>query len=326
MDLRPLGNSGILASPVIMGTWQAGKAMWTRINNHEIITALAAGHEAGLNAVDTAEVYGNGHSERMVAKALSPVRHQMVYMTKVFANHLGYTQVIKACERSLKNLKTDYLDLYQIHWPAGSFGIKPVPLEETMSALDRLKKDGKIRAIGVSNFSKKELCQALKYGQVDCFQPPYSLFWRHAETDTMPVCSEKGLSVLAYSPMAQGILTGKFGPDHRFDPGDHRAQNRLFSSRMFPVVHKALKKLAPIAARNQITMAQLALAWVLSRPGCFTIAGARNAGQTRENAAAAHVRLEKADLDEMEAISRTVTDLLDDDPVLWKTESTGEKP
>ncbi|NEQ84932.1 MAG: aldo/keto reductase, partial [Moorea sp. SIO2I5] len=143
METRALGTSEVKITPIIMGTWQAGKSMWVGIEDAEIIKGLRAGFEAGITTVDTAEVYGKGHSEQIVGQALAEVRDQLVYATKVFANHLKYDQVIEACEGSLKNLKTDYIDLYQIHWPSGTFGSEVVPIEETMSALNTLKEQGK---------------------------------------------------------------------------------------------------------------------------------------------------------------------------------------
>src|SRR6476469_788772 len=162
--------------------------MWVGVEDADTIKAIRAAFEAGITTIDTAEVYGEGHSERVVAEALSDVRDQVVYATKVFANHLKYDQVIEACDRSLKNLKTDYIDLYQIHWPSGAFKSEVVPIEETMRALNDLKQQGKIRAIGVSNFSRAQLEEASQYGRIDSLQPPYSLFWRYIETDITPYC------------------------------------------------------------------------------------------------------------------------------------------
>lgn len=152
MEKRKLGSSDIEITPILMGTWQAGKAMWVGIEDAETIKAIRSAFEAGITTIDTAEVYGNGHSEQIVAQALSDVRDQVVYATKVFSNHLKYNQVIEACDRSLQNLKTDYIDLYQIHWPSGSFHSEIVPIEETMRAMNDLKQQGKIRSIGVSNY------------------------------------------------------------------------------------------------------------------------------------------------------------------------------
>jgi len=316
---RQLGTSDIRISPIVMGMWQAGKEMWTGIDDAEIRRAVNAAVEAGINAFDTAEMYGKGHSERMLAAATAGIRDKVVYMTKVFSNHLQYDQVIAACNRSLKNLNTDRIDLYQIHWPSGSWGGRPVAIEETMRALNDLKAQGKIRAIGVSNFSRTQLEEATGFGRIDSFQPPYSLFWRHVEKDAMSYCQANNVTILAYSPMAQGILTGKFGPQHRFEKGDHRAGHRLFQPDMLTRVQQALGRLRPIAERQGVTLAQLALAWVISHPGTCAIAGARSAVQATDNAAAARVDLTPDDLAEMDAIGRTVTDHLDDNPVQWSS-------
>jgi myo-inositol catabolism protein IolS len=315
--MQRLGTSDIRISPIVMGMWQAGKENWTGIDDAEIRRAIRAAVEAGINTFDTAEMYGKGHSERMLAAATAGIRETVVYMTKVFPNHLQYDQVISACNRSLKNLKTDRIDLYQIHWPSGSWGSRPVPIEETMRALNDLKTQGKIRAIGVSNFSRAQLEEAGGFGRIDSFQPPYSLFWRHVEKDAMPYCQANNVTILAYSPMAQGILTGKFGPQHRFERGDHRSGHRLFQPDMAARVQQGLDRLRPIAERKGISLAQLALAWVISHPGTCAIAGARSTVQATHNAAAARVHLAAADLAEMEAISCGVTDHLDDNPVQW---------
>lgn len=139
MEKRHLGTSDVQITPILMGTWQAGKKMWVGIEDSDSIKAIRTAFEAGITTIDTAEVYGEGHSEQIVAEALSDVRSQVEYATKVFANHLKYDLVIEACDRSLKNLKTDYIDLYQIHWPSGAFNSEIVPIEETMRALNHLK-------------------------------------------------------------------------------------------------------------------------------------------------------------------------------------------
>ena len=318
MELRTLGTSDINISPIIMGTWQTGKDMWVGIDDTESTQAIKAAYDAGITTFDTAEVYGNGHSERIVGKALYDVRDRVVIATKVFSNHLQYKQVIDACHRSLKNLNTDYIDLYQIHWPPGSFGSKNVSPEETMRAMTDLKAQGKIRAIGVSNFSRSQIEDAATYGRIDSLQPPYSLFWRKVEDDAMPYCRQNNITLLAYSSMAQGLLTGKFGPDHRFANGDHRFKNKLFQPENYARVQKALEKLRPIAAANHITLGQLALAWVISQPGTCAIAGARNPEQAVQNAAAGNVRLSEEHLAAIDDIGKMVTDPLDDDPVMWK--------
>jgi myo-inositol catabolism protein IolS len=317
MEKRRLGTSDVHITPILMGTWQAGKKMWVGIEDADSIKTIRAAFEAGMTTIDTAEVYGEGHSEQIVAEALSDVRDQVEYATKVFANHLKYDQVIEACDRSLKNLKTDYIDLYQIHWPSGSFNSQIVPIEETMNALKDLKAQGKIRAIGVSNFSRSQLAEAAQYGRIDSLQPPYSLFWRQVEQDAMPYCVEHNISILAYSPLAQGLLTGKFAPGQQFDPADNRAKNKLFQGENFERAQQALDKLRPIAERHNCTLAQLALAWLIAQPQTNAIAGARYPEQAKDNALAANVKLSADDIAQIDAISRIVTDHLDDSSVMW---------
>lgn len=318
MERLRLGTSEIEVTKIIMGTWQAGKAMWAGIDDAETSRAIRAAYDAGINAFDTAESYGKGHSERILGAALAPVRDRVVLATKVPSHLLQYDQVVESCHRSLENLRTDYIDLYQIHWPAGSFKSRIVPIEETMRAMNDLEEQGKIRAIGVSNFSRTQLEEAGRHGRIVSLQPPYSLFWRHVEEDAMPYCHENNITLLAYSPMAQGLLTGKFGKGHRFAKGDHRKRNKLFRPEHAERVQRALDELRPIAQERGITLGQLALAWVISRPGTCAIAGARNAEQVLENAKAGEVRLAAPDLARMDEIGRRVTDPLDRDPVLWK--------
>ncbi len=317
MQICCLGKSDIYISSILMGTWQAGKDMWVGIDDAQTTGAIRAAFEAGITTFDTAEVYGDGHSERVLGAAVSDFRDRVILATKVFANHLKAEQVKEACHRSLKNLKTDVIDLYQIHWPAGSFKTEKVPIAETMGALNQLKEEGKIRTIGVSNFSRLQLEAACQYGRIDSLQPPYSLFWRHVEDDAMPYCVDNGITILAYSPMAQGLLTGKFAEDHRFEEGDHRSRNRLFKPKNFQRVQRALSKLRPLAEEKRASLGQLALAWIISHAGVCAIAGARNTDQAVENAGAANISLSDDDLTRLDEIGRLVTDYLDDDPVMW---------
>ncbi|CEJ44762.1 aldo/keto reductase [Umezakia ovalisporum] len=317
MEKRRLGTSDIQITPIIMGTWQAGKVMWTGIEDNDSIKTIRAAFASGITTIDTAEMYGEGHSEQIIAAALSDVRDRVEYASKVFANHLKYDLVIAACHRSLKNLKTDYIDLYQIHWPAGSFNTEIVPIEETMAALNQLKQQGKIRSIGVSNFSCDQLAEAAQYGRIDSLQPPYSLFWRQVEKDAMPYCIENNISILAYSSLAQGLLTGKFAPGHKFDPGDNRAKNKLFQGENFARAHEAVEKLRPMAARHNCTLAQLALAWLIAQPQTSAIAGARYPEQAQDNAHAVDVQLSREELAEIDTIGSTVTHHLDENPVMW---------
>ena len=317
MQTKELGKSGIQITPILMGTWQAGKGMWVGIEDTETTQAIRSAFEAGITTIDTAEVYGNGHSEQIVAAALKDVRDQVVYATKVFSNHLKPDQVIEACDRSLKNLQTDYIDLYQIHWPSGSFNSEIVPIEETMAALNLLKDQGKIRAIGVSNFDRQQLIEACQYGRIDSVQPPYSLFWRWAERELMDYCVDNQISILAYSPLAQGLLTGKFGPDHQFAQGDNRRDNKLFQGETYQRAQTALAQLRPIAQQYDCSLAQLALAWLVAQPQSHAIAGARNAQQALDNALAGNLQLSAEDLAKINEIARPVLENFDDNPVMW---------
>ncbi len=317
MRFRSLGKSELKISSIIMGTFQAGKKKWVGIDDTQTTAAIRAAFDAGITTFDSAEAYGKGHSERILGAALSEVRDQVVLATKVLPNRLRYDQVLNACHGSLKNLQTDYIDLYQIHWPSGSFGGKVAPVAETMAAMIKLKEQGKIRAIGVSNFSQAQVEEAAKFGPIDSLQPPFSLFWRHVEKDAMAYCIDNNISILAYSPMAQGLLTGKFGPDHEFQKGDHRSKNKLFQPENYQRVQPALARLRPIAEELGVTLAQLALAWVTSHPGTCAIAGARNADQATLNARAAGISLSASTQAQMDEIGRLVTDYLDENPVMW---------
>lgn len=319
MQTRPLGQSDVRITPILMGTWQAGKRWWVGIEDRESVAAIRAAVDAGITTIDTAEVYGDGHSERIIGEALQAIPRDRVQLaSKVFANHLRADDTIAACERSLQHLQTDYLDLYQIHWPAGSFDTEMVPIAETMDALNRLQQQGKIRAIGVSNFSLAQLQTAQQYGRIDSVQPPYSLFWQHAAQELQPYCIANNITILAYSSLAQGLLTGKFGPDHKFAEGDHRSDNRLFQGEPFQRAQAAIAQLHPIAARYDCTLGQLALAWLIAQPNTSAIAGARSAKQARENAKAAALCLSDADLQAMAAISQPVIERLPtDNPVMW---------
>jgi aryl-alcohol dehydrogenase-like predicted oxidoreductase len=186
-----------------------------------------------------------------------------------------------------------------------------------MNALNHLQEQGKIRAIGVSNFSRIQLEAAAKYGRIDSLQPPYSLFWRKVENDAMPYCIENDISILAYSPLAQGLLTGKFDASQEFQPGDNRADNQLFQGESMKRAQQALDKLRPIAERHQCSLAQLSLAWLIAQPNSNAIAGARTAQHVIDNAKATQVKLGQDELEEIDAIGSIVTSHQDDSPVMW---------
>ncbi|MBF0350242.1 MAG: aldo/keto reductase [SAR324 cluster bacterium] len=318
MRYQTLGTTSIEISRVIMGTWQAGKTMWAGIDDNQIQKALKSALDSGITTFDTAPIYGDGYSERTLAKAFRKCRSQVIYFSKVFPNKLGYEQVIQSCEQSLKNLETDVIDLLQIHWPAGTFGSKKVPIEETMRALVQLKNDGKIRAIGVSNFSAQQMEEARQFGPIESVQPPFSLFWRHAEQEILPYCQQHQMTLLAYSPLAQGILAGKFGEAPQFAKGDHRKSHRLFQPDVYPVVQQALLQLKDIADSRSVSLSELSLAWILHHEASCVIAGARNPEQVTSNARSADLVLKEDDFEKMNQLGSNVTDLLDDNPLQWR--------
>jgi aryl-alcohol dehydrogenase-like predicted oxidoreductase len=301
-----------------MGTWQAGKQMWTGIQDADSIAAIKTAYENGITTFDTAELYGKGHSEKILGKAIKDVRDKVVLATKAAPQNLSAEKIKNACERSLKNLDTDYIDLYQIHWPAGSFGSKKIPVEESLDALNRLKDAGKIRAIGVSNFSIDQLKEAVKYSAIDSIQPPYSILWRHIEKDILPFCNENQITILSYSSMAQGLLSGKFKQGHKFDKGDHRKSNKLFSDDLFEKSLDVISKLKPIASDLGLPLSGLALCWVASHNLTAAIAGARNPEQAKSNAGILNCRLPEDIMEMIDEISKDINKLLGDNPVMWQ--------
>jgi len=308
MRYDKLGDTQITISRIVFGGWQSGKDLWVDVNDDETIAAHRAALDSGITSFDTAEAYGKGHSERVLASALKDRRDEITILTKVAPNNLAAEKVVEACERSLNNLQTDRIDVYQIHWPAGTFRTPVIPIEETMGAMVKLKEEGKIRAIGVSNFSGAQIEEAQQYGRIDSVQPPYSLFWRQVEQDVIPCALAYNMAVLAYSSLAQGLLTGKFGPDHKFAAEDNRSSNKMFRGETYRNAQLALDRLRPIAERNDLTLTQLALGWLTARTNVHAIVGARNAAQAVHNASAGDVSLSQSDLDEIDAIGRTVSD------------------
>jgi aryl-alcohol dehydrogenase-like predicted oxidoreductase len=199
------------------------------------------------------------------------------------------------CEQSLKRLKTDVIDLYQIHWPDVS-----TPVEDSIRAMDKLRKEGKIRAVGVSNYDREWMRKASDTAQIDSLQPPYSLMRRKLETDVLPLCIERHIGVIVYSPMERGLLTGKISPDRQFAPGDHRVKLPQFSVESRKCVSDALEKVKPIADKHNASFAQLVINWTFSQSGITgAIVGARNAEQAAHNAGAMRFTLNDVELAEV---------------------------
>jgi len=318
MEKRRLGRSDLEVTVLTMGCWQAGKDQWTNVNDDDSIAAMRAAFDAGINFFDTAEAYGGGHSEKILAKALEGHRDEVLIATKVFPGNYTADKVQAACEASLERLQTDHIDLYQLHWPTGSWGTPIVPIEETLPPLLRLQEQGKIRALGVSNYNSAQIEEVLGVGRVESLQPPYSLFWRPFENNgTFQTCIENEIGIIAYSPLAQGLLTGKFNKDNR--PDDNRSGNVLFQGEVYDKALAAVDQLRAIASKYGKTTGQLSLQWLLSQPGVTSvIVGARTAEQVQDNVESAGFQISPEDIQEIDRIGRTVSDSLPEDKTnMW---------
>lgn len=208
--IHKLGKTNIKITSIIMGCWQMnGTPYWRGVDDRTSRAAVLSALSSGINTFDTAAVYGQ--SEIVLGKTLKKYRQDIIIATKVFSNKLDYEQVLVSCENSLKNLQTDYIDLLQIHFPSGAFQSTLIPIEETMAAFSKLKKAGKIRAIGVSNFSLSQLKEARKYEEIDSIQPPYSLFWRSPVDELRSYCEENDISIPPISDKTFGMRSAPHG-------------------------------------------------------------------------------------------------------------------
>ena len=288
MNFRQLGNSDIEVTELTFGCMSIVNDINSSSQSEkDSIEAIHLSLAEGINFFDTAPGYGDGASEVLLGKALGSRRKDVIVATKVNGS-LKEEDVFRECEKSLANLNTDYIDLYQIHWPDWE-----TPLEETIGALDRLKTAGKIRCYGVSNFGKKDLTEALESGDVVTNQMPYNLIWRNIEKEVLPVCEKAGVGILCYSSMMQGLLTGKFKTVEEVPEG--RARSRHFSQENRPLVRhqgdgfeketfEAIDALRGISEAHNLPMGTLALRWLLAQPAVTSVlAGARNARQARDN-------------------------------------------
>lgn len=326
MEYRKLHGTDITVSTVAMGCWAiVGDATWGAQDEATSLATIHAALEAGVNFFDTAEAYGNGYSESLLGKALAGRRHDAVIASKVSGDHLAPRDVREACERSLQRLKSDYLDLYQIHWPN-----RAIPIAETMGALDDLRTEGKVRAAGVCNFGPRDLDDLPAAGGCATNQLPYSLLWRAIEFEIRQKCVDKHIGILCYSPLVQGLLTGKFASAD--DVPEGRARTRHFSNRRPQTRHteagceretfEALDQIRRISDRIDAPMGRVAIAWLLHQPGVTSVlAGARTPAQIHDNAQAASVELQQDIVDELTAATEEVKQKLGANPDMWSTES-----
>lgn len=313
MKTRPLGRSGFDVSVLTFGCWQAGGAQWSDTNDDDSLAAMRAAFEAGITFFDTAEVYGDGHSEEIVGRFLNEIGKDAIRIaTKVGADSLAKDKVKPACEDSLKRMGLERVDLYQIHWPSGTWGSPVVPIEDTMTALLELQQEGKIGAIGVSNFSAQLIEEAAKFGRIESLQPPYSLFFQpFVQNGTLDYCQKNGIGVIPYSPLAQGLVSGKFSMENR--PTDNRAGNHLFKDPTYGLAIEAVEQMKSIAQKYNASTLQVALAWLIAQPGVTSpIVGARTPQQIQGAAKAADLQLEQGDIESISQLAAPVLESLPD--------------
>jgi aryl-alcohol dehydrogenase-like predicted oxidoreductase len=321
---REIGSSGIKASAVGLGTWAIGGWMWGGTEEGRSIAAIQASVDEGITLIDTAPAYGQGLSEQIVGKAIRGRRDEVVLVTKCglvwhttrgnhffdyegrpVHRHLGTDSIIYEVEQSLKRLGTDFIDHYVTHWQDPT-----TPIAETMDALTRLKEQGKIRSVGASNVSPENLEAYMAAGQLDAVQEEFSMVKRDIESTLVPICMRHGVSMLSYSSLALGLLSGRIGPDRVYGGDDQRRNNPRFSVANREKVARLMEAISPIAEKHSASEAQVVIAWTIRQPGItFALCGARNPDQARENAKAARIRLTE---DEINRISEAAHEHLID--------------
>lgn len=317
MEYRQMGNSPVKASVITFGAWAIGGWMWGGSDRKEAVDAIKASYDAGVTSIDTAPAYGQGLSEEIVAEAIQGIPRNRVQILTKFGlrwdvqqgefffrskdndgreidmhKYASKESVIKECEDCLRRLQTDYIDLFQIHWPDST-----TPISETMEALLRLQEQGKILAAGVCNYSTALMKEAEKTISLASNQVPYSMVLRDIEKELVPYCMENNKGIIAYSPLQRGLLTGKIKPGHTFGEGDTREGNRFYTTENITRINSMLDSLRPLAAEKNATLAQLVLRWTVDQPGItIALAGARNAEQAVQNAKAADVKFSKEEI------------------------------
>ncbi len=314
MIRRVIGKSGIDASAITMGLWAAGgDSAWGASDDAETIRAIHAAFDRGIDIYDTAPAYGFGRSERVLGEALKGMRHKVRVITKCGLRFDGVgarllerdgtpitidpspETVVSGTEQSLKNLQTDYIDVLITHWQSRPPHI--VPIEDTMSALLQLKKEGKIRAIGISNVTLDQVKEYLKYGQVDLIQQKYSMLSREAEDELLPFCIENNIMLQAYSPLEQGLLTGRFTMETVLPDNNIRNRIRWYQPALRAMLIGVLSKWQPLCEKYGCSVSNLAIAWLLGQGEVVNAAcGARKTAHILDNAKGAEIVLDREDL------------------------------
>jgi len=326
MQYRKLGNSDLEVSAVGMGCWAiVGDSTWGPQDEADTHQALRAALESGVNFFDTAEAYGDGFSEQILGEFFKGMRDQVILASKALPTHHTPASLRKSCEDSLRRLRTDYLDLYQLHWPC-----REVSFSETWDTLLTLQREGKIRELGVSNFGPQDLNELMASGTPVSNQLCYNLLFRAVEYEIQPKCVANEISILCYSPLMHGMLTGKFaGAD---DVPVERARTRHFSSERAMTVHSeagceaetfaAIDGIRQVCAKIGHPMAEVALAWLIRQPGVAAlVAGARRPDQIAELVRAVEIQLSDETLAELDRITAPVKQKLGRNADMWRTES-----
>lgn len=312
MQTRRLGNSDLALTPVGFGAWAIGGGGWAfgwgPQDDADSVAAVREAIDFGVNWIDTAAVYGLGHSEEVVARALEGVANRPYVFTKCgrvwdasgqIGKRLTADSIRRECEASLRRLRVEVIDLYQMHWPEPDADI-----EEGWQAMLKLKDEGKVRWVGVSNFNAEQMARVAKYGPITSLQPPYSLVRREVEASTLPFCEEHNIGVVAYSPMASGLLTGAWTRERLAAlPADdwRREKNKQFQEPLLTRNLKLVELLREVGAPHAKTPAQVAVAWVLGHPAVTgAIVGARRPGQLPELLGAADWRLSTSEVNRVE--------------------------
>jgi len=318
MEYRQLADFNLQVSAITFGAWAAGGWMWGKTDRNDAIEAIKASYDLGVTSIDTAPIYGQGDSEEIVGEAIKGLQRDKVQILTKFGmrwnlakgslafksknnsgqdidiyKYAGKESIIKECEDSLKRLGTDYIDLYQIHWPDVT-----TPIAETMEAVAQLIKQGKVRYAGVCNYNAAQMKEAEQTLQLVSNQIPFSMVNRAVEDETVPYCIKHNKAVLAYSPLERGLLTGKMTTGQRFADGDHRAANKFFTNESIVKTNGFLAKIKPLAESKNATLAQLVIRWTIERPGItIALVGARNAAQAIQNAQAINIALTREEID-----------------------------
>lgn len=324
MQLKQLGNSTVRVTPIAFGAWAIGGWMWGGAEEADAIKAIRASFDAGITTIDTAPAYGFGKSEELVGRAMEGInRDQYQILTKYGLNwqtqegefyfdttdnsgkpvkvykHASRARVIRECEDSLKRLKTDYIDLLQIHWPDAT-----TPIAETMDAVGTLIKQGKVRAAGVCNYSVEQVEEALRTLPIVSNQVPYSLINRGIEKSVVPQALKNGMSIIPYSPLQRGLLTGKIKQGHHYNEGDTRKTNKFYTPQNLERTNELLLELLPIADGHRATLAQLIINWTTRQPAMdCVLVGARNEDQVLVNTKALSFTLSDSELERMNVIA-----------------------